>query len=146
MNRTPILAGFAALLVVGCGSRSSMQPYDAKTVEAADQFRKVAAAYNQAYQKKRRPPTADDLKPFLKQHGDPEALLISPLDGKQLVIVPGFSPDIEPGEGERSIVAYEQSGVDGKRMTVDVRGTVVFVSDDEFAQIKFVGGHKPGAR
>ena len=44
------------------------------------------------------------------------------------------------------IVAYEQTGVNGKRMTVDVRGTVVIVTDDEFAKIKFAGGHKPAGR
>ena len=36
--------------------------------------------------------------------------------------------------------------MNGKRMTVDVRGTVVIVTDDEFAKIKFVGGHKPAGR
>ena len=63
-----------------------------------------------------------------------------------MVIVPGFSPDQQPGDDEQSIVAYEQDGVDGKRLTVDIRGTVVFVTDEEFAQIKFVGGHKPGVK
>ena len=32
-------------------------------------------------------------------------------------------------------------------MTVDIRGTVVIVTDDEFAKIKFAGGHrKPAGR
>ena len=51
-----------------------------------------------------------------------------------------------PADDEQLIVAYEQTGVNGKRMTVDVRGTVVIVTDEEFAKIKFVGGHKPAGR
>ncbi|HXG13354.1 MAG TPA: hypothetical protein VNK04_26590 [Gemmataceae bacterium] len=144
MNRALLLLGFVALLVVGCGS--SPPTYDAKTIEAANQFGKVAAAYKEAYQKIRRPPTADDLKPFLKKYGDPDALLTSPLDGKPLVIVPGPPPDAPPAEGEQPIIAYEQTGVNGRRMTVDSRGTVVFFSDAEFAKIKFAGGHKPAER
>lgn len=57
-----------------------------------------------------------------------------------------LSPDVRPAEGEQSIVAYEQTGVGGQRMTVDSRGTVVMVSDEEFAQIKLAGGHEPAGR
>jgi len=134
-----------ALFAAGCGA-APMATYDAKTVDMAEQMRKVSAAFNQAYQRNRRPPTAEDLKPFLKQVGDPDALLVSPRDGKPLVIVSTFSPELTPAEGERSIIAYEQTGVDGKRMTVDVRSTIVFVTDEEFAKLKFVGGHTPAGR
>ncbi len=48
-----------------------------------------------------------------------------------------------PAADEQSIVAYEQKGVNGKRMMVDVRGMVHTVTEQEFAKIKFVGGHKP---
>jgi hypothetical protein len=142
MTRAHLLASLATCLALGCGSSAPKQ-YDAKTIDAAEQFRKIGVAFNQAFQRNRRPPTVEDLKPFLQQQGDPATLLTSPLDGKPIVIVPGFSPDKPAAEGERSIVAYEQAGVNGKRMTVDVRGTIVFVTDDEFAKLKFAGGHKP---
>ena len=151
--RSRLVPGLAALVVgiatVPFAGGCSEQPiqYDEQTLKAADQFRKVAVAYNQAAGRARkskdRAITAEDLKPFLKDHGDPDALLISPLDGKPIVIVPGVNPGAEPGDDEQMIVAYERDGVNGKRITVDIRGTVVIVDADEFAKIKFVGGHQP---
>jgi hypothetical protein len=143
------LAGLLAGLVIvlftgGCGSPPVK--YDETTLKAADQFRKVAVAYNQAAGRKRQVNSADDLKPFLKEHGDPETLLVSPLDGKPIVVVPGVTPGAAPGDDEEMIVAYEREGVNGKRMTVDVRGTVLIVSADDFAKIKFFGGHQPAGR
>ncbi|HKB04985.1 MAG TPA: hypothetical protein VKD90_22370 [Gemmataceae bacterium] len=146
------IPGFAGLLVgvftlpftAGCGSEPVK--YDETTIKAADQFRRVAVAYNQAAGRKRKVASADDLKPFLKEHGDPDALLVSPLDGKPIVVVPGITPGAEPGDDEQMIVAYEREGVNGKRMTVDIRGTVVIVSNDDFAKIKFAGGHVPAGR
>jgi hypothetical protein len=145
----PGFAGLIAGLVIipftgGCGSEPVK--YDETTLKAADQFRKVAVAYNQAAGRKRQVNSADDLKPFLKEHGDPDALLVSPLDGKPIVVVPGITPGTAPADDEQMIVAYEREGVNGKRMTVDIRGTVVIVSADDFAQIKFAGGHQPAGR
>src|SRR4051812_4550664 len=114
MNRMLLLTGFAALAAAGCGP-PPLATYDSKTVEGADQMRKVSAAFNQAYQRNHRPVTAEDLKPFLRSLGNPDALLVSPRDGKPLVIVSSFTPDVTQNEGERSIVAYEQEGAEGKR-------------------------------
>src|SRR5262245_45579402 len=141
---TGCAAVVAVLFTTGCGPEQIQ--YDEQTIKAADQFRKVAVAYNQAAQRKKGPVSADDLKPFLKDQGDPNSMLISPLDGKPIVIVPGVTPGMEPGEDERMIVAYEQSGANGQRMTVDIRGTVALVADKDFAKIKFVGGHSPVGR
>ncbi len=150
MNRLFSAGGFAALalgtlaLSFAGGCRSEPVKYDETTVNAADQFRRIAVAYNKAAQKKRgKGVTAEDLKPFLKEDGDPDKVLVSPLDGKPIVIVPGVTSGTDLGDDEQAIVAYEQTGVNGKRMTVDIRATVVIMSDDEFAQVKFVGGHKP---
>ena len=145
MIRTSLLAAVTSLLLAGCGDKTPV--YDDKTIQAAGQFGKIAAAYKEAYQRNRKPPaSAEDLKPFLKRHGDPDALLTSLIDGKQVVIVPGPPPDTPAEEGEKPIIAYEQNGAGGKRMTVDTRGTIVFYTNAEFARIKFPGGHKPGAR
>jgi hypothetical protein len=142
-----LVVGFFTLLALDGCITSGPVAYDEETINAADQFRQIAVAYNQAAQKGgRRSLTAEDLKPFLKSHGDPDALLISPRDGKPIVIVPGVSPGSPQDDDDRMIVAYEQTGVNGKRVTVDIRGTVVIVSDDEFAQIKFPGGHTPPGR
>lgn len=145
MNRAISCAAFAAFLAVMTTGCSSYKPptFDEQTIASADQFKQIVAAYNQAFRAKRRSPTADDLKPFLKQYGDPDKLLTSARDGKPLVIVPGFSPNLPAGDDEMSIIAYEQTGADGKRMTADIRGTIVFYTDAEFANLKFVGGHQP---
>ena len=140
---TVLLLGIAAFATAGCRERPPSPTYDEKTIEMSDQMRKIVGAWNRAYQQNRKSPTANDLKPLLKQYGDPDTLLKSPRDGKPLVIVPGFTPDLQPKGDERSIIAYEQTGVNGKRMTIDVRGTVVEMSPEEFSQIQFAGGHKP---
>ena len=90
-----IVVGVAVLLaaLAGCRPKDAPSTYDAKTVDAADQIRKVGNAYMKAYQAKHRAPTADELKPYLKPSGDPDALLTSPRDGKSYVLVPNFSPD-----------------------------------------------------
>jgi hypothetical protein len=137
----------SALLAVGCGTKVP-EPLDAETVEASRHFQKIATAYNRAFQARRKPPaSASDLKPYLKEGGkDTDALLVSPNDGKPVVIVPGVAPDVLPADDELSIVAYEQTGVNGKRMAVDIRGMVHLVSEEEFAKIKFAGGHRPAGR
>ena len=132
-----------ALLAVGCG-KPEVKPLDDEAMKAVRHFQKVGAAYNRAYQANRKPPTsANDLKPYLKQDkGGPDPL-VSPNDGKPIVIVPGVAMDATPADDEQSIVAYEQTGVNGKRMMVDARGMVHTATAEEFARIKFVGGHKP---
>ena len=142
MTRPLLLAcSTAAALVAGCGSPAPRQ-YDEQTLAAADMFRKVGTAYMQAYQAKKKPPTPDDLKPYLKQHGDTVESLVSPRDNKPIVLVP-FVPGDRLAEGEEPIVAYEAEGVNGERMLVDSRGLVRVEKEGDFARIKFAGGHKP---
>jgi hypothetical protein len=133
----------AILAVAGCG-KSEVQPLSEETMKAVRHYQKIGAAYNRAYQANRKPPSsANDLKPFLKQDAGGADLLVSPNDGKPVVIVPGVAMDATPAEDEQSIVAYDRVGLNGKRMMVDVRGMVHTVTEAEFAKIKFAGGHKP---
>ena len=81
-------------------------------------------------------------RPFLKTHGESISSLVSPRDNKPIVLVP-FVPDNRLAEGEEPILAYEAEGVNGERMVVDSRGLVRVVKADDFARIKFAGGHKP---
>jgi hypothetical protein len=133
-----------ATLVAGC-KPSAPRQYDEQTLAAAETFRKVAAAYMQAYRAKQKPPTPDDLKPFLKAHGDTISSLVSPRDHKPIVLVP-FVPDERLAEGEEPILAYEAEGANGERMLVDSRGLVRVEKDADFARIKFPGGHKPAPK
>lgn len=141
MRRIVAFVGLLTLLPIGCGPEAP-KPYPADTVAASEVFAKVPPAYMQAYREKKKPPTPDDLKPFLKKHGDTVASLVSPRDGKPIVLVP-FVPDEKLGPGEEAILAYEAEGLNGERMLVDSRGTIRLVKPDEFAAIKFAGGYKP---
>jgi hypothetical protein len=138
-----MLPCLAALALSGCSS-PEVQPLSEDEMAAVRHFQKIGAAYNQAYQAKGKPPTtADDLRKYLKKEPGGVDPLVSPNDGKLVVIVPGVAMDATPAPDEQSIVAYEQTGVNGKRMMVDVRGMVHTVTDKDFAKIKFVGGHRP---
>ena len=137
----PLLLACSITLVAGCGPSAPRQ-YDEQTLAAADMFRKVGTAYMQAYQAKKKPPTPDDLQPFLKAHGETVSSLISPRDKKPIVLVP-FVPGNRLAEGEEPIVAYEAEGANGERMLVDSRGLVRVEKEEDFARIKFAGGHKP---
>lgn len=142
MHCLRFLACFALVLVALSGCSSPPTKLDDPTANATTQFNQLSGAYMQAYQIKRKPLSAEDLKAHLKANGRDTSLLISPRDNQPIVIVP-LTPNLQVPEGERPILAYEQTGLDGKRLTVDVRGLVKLVPDEEFAHIKFAGGHKP---
>jgi hypothetical protein len=146
MNRLAMLPCLAALAAAGCGS-PEVKPLGEDEMAAVRHFQRIGAAYNQAAQARRKPPaSANDLRPFLRQEPGAPDPLVSPNDGKPVVIVPGVTMD-RPAEPDiQSIVAYEQTGVNGKRLVVDVRGMVRTVTDKEFVEIKFVGGHQPAGR
>jgi hypothetical protein len=147
MIRLAILPCLAALAVAGCGS-PEVKPLSEDEMVAVRHLQAIGAAYNRAYQAKRKPPaSANDLKPYLKQEPGAPDPLVSPRDGQPVVIVPGIAMDVRPAsDDEQMIVAYEKDGVNGKRMTVDVRGTIVTYSAEEFAKLKFAGGHQPAGR
>ena len=144
MTRFAMLPCLAALAAAGCG-QPEVKPLSEDEMVAVRHFQRIGAAYNRAYQAKRKPPaSANDLRPYLKpEPGEPDPL-VSPRDGQPVVVVFGLAPDVRPAsDDEQMIVAYEQQGVNGRRMMVDVRGMVHTVTDKEFAQIKFAGGHQP---
>jgi hypothetical protein len=67
--------------------------------------------------------------------------LISKRDGEEFVIVWNVNLNNTPAD---TIVAYERTGVDGKRMVVSANANVREVSADEFSQLKFPKGSTPG--
>lgn len=140
-----LLAGLAVLLasLTGCGSGPDVIPL----TDSEKKLTFVALAYTDAHTRLGRPPkNADDLKPFLKEFGDPKDLLVSPTDGQPYVVVWGVDPTRGgPGEymGMFPIIAYESKGRSGKRALTDIRGRPLTVPEADFPKLTFVGGHKP---
>jgi hypothetical protein len=134
-----LLAGLA-----GCNSGPKVVPLTA----SEKRLTSVALAYHEAHNKLGRgPKDAEELKPFLKEFGDPEELLTSPNDGQPYVVVWGVNPVGGPTayEGMWQILAYEQKGAGGKRAVTDVRGRPLTVPEEDFPKLTFAGRHKPSA-
>jgi hypothetical protein len=84
----------------------------------------------------------DELKAVYAQADpDPSKYVRSARDGEEFVVVWGLNLENVPAD---TVLAYEKTGVDGKRMVVSLNGMVREVSEDEFATLKFPKNHKPG--
>jgi hypothetical protein len=94
-------------------------------------------------ERQRTPASLDELKPLLKEFGDPEKIVRSPRDGQPYVLVGGLDISRVPSGGVLPVVAYERIGVDGKRQVIDLRGTIRLLTPEEFGKLKFPPSHKP---
>src|SRR5262245_17614920 len=118
------------LLIAGCSSK----PADVGSGEdETEHLARIGRAYDAATKRLNRPPAdVEQLKPFLREFGDPEAALRSPRDGQPYVIV--FGANIrKPFQMPPPIYAHEKEGVDGKRFVLTVMG-VIQMTDEEFAK------------
>jgi len=90
----------------GCGSPA---PKDVPTIPAQGNLRTLALGYANATKSLKHPPkNVEELKPFLKELGDPAELLKSPTDGVELAI--GWGTDImKQKDGQFVIWAYDKS-------------------------------------
>lgn len=90
------------------------------------------------------PPSSDvDFKNFLnanrseiqsRGYGDLDQFLVSPRDGKDIVVLYG-SDVIEDGPGGLPWVAYEQTGVNGSRFAIGARGVASELGPEEFSSV-----------
>jgi hypothetical protein len=137
---TVLLAG-----LTGCRDGTNVVPLSG----AEKNLKNIVLAYHDAHSGLgHAPKDADELKPFLKPFGDPDALLNSPNDGEPFVVVWGTDPTRGGPTGYQGmwqIIAYEKKGSGGKRAVVDVRGRPLTVPEDDFRALKFAGGHNPSA-
>ncbi|MCA9185554.1 MAG: hypothetical protein R3E01_18475 [Pirellulaceae bacterium] len=103
----------------------------------------IVMVYSRACRDKGTPPAATaDLMTILAKAGAGEDVLTSTRDGEPFVII--WNLDLlGKYQGSTAPLAYEQNGVDGKRLVVNCRREVSEVSDAEFGQLKFPAGHKP---
>jgi hypothetical protein len=138
LGLTVVLAG-----LTGCGSGPHVVPL----TRAEKNLSSIAMAYADAHSRLGRPPkNADELKPFLKEFGNPEELLVSPNDHQPFVVVWGVDPTRGGPTDYRGmwpILAYERKGTGGQRAITDIRGRPLTVPAEDFAKLKFVGRHRP---
>jgi len=136
------ILGVALIVAAGCGGGSGAaggsdeqtiavlrltgQEYGSYLAAHNGQPPKDAAAFRQFVESR-----LDQLTPYNVKSADD--LLKSPRDGQPLVIVAG-KVATAPDQKDFPWAAYEQTGVDGKRMAVNTRGGVVDLTPEEFAQ------------
>ena len=124
------------LLVLYSSGCKSNRPEKA-TLESSRNLAAIRDAYFKAIDKQRRPPASrEEILADVKDAGDPDEILRSPLDGQDYVILWGTDPRANPVP----VVAYERLGKDGWRYVL--RGHVVFfLNEEEFRKLPFPQGH-----
>ncbi|MBI1832587.1 MAG: hypothetical protein HYR84_14190 [Planctomycetes bacterium] len=103
-------------------------------------LRAVGDAYGEMVREKNRPPAnLEELKPYLKKRGDPDALIKSENDGEPFVIY--FGVNISATGKEVPVIAHEKSGRGGKRLVLQ-GSTVRHMTEEEFQAAPFPPGKK----
>jgi hypothetical protein len=137
------VAPFACLgLVLGCGNAREAAPQNAR--ETAVALKLVGLQYGDYVTANHGAPPkdADAFRKFLASRvGELEVynvksvddVLTSRRDGKPFTLICGKKV-VDPDQPDSLWAAYEQTGVDGKRLAATVRGAVVELSAEEFAR------------
>jgi hypothetical protein len=120
-------------LLAGC---SGSPKYTVPSGAEKEPIEYVGMAYQEATTAlKRGPANVEEIKPYLKQYGDPDQLLISPNDGQPYHINWGLVPKrLTRDMSQLRLLAYEEAGKDGKRSVLDPLLRLHHLSDAEFAQ------------
>jgi hypothetical protein len=139
-----VVFSLTVFLATGCSSRpkpigESSSPETLNPEEEA--IHHVSLAYREACTALKKAPTGvKDLKPFLKQYGDPDHVLISPNDGQPYEIAWGTMPMRPPRNTKANpVLISEKTGKDGKRYVVDFMLRVRHVTDEEFQTLRGPG-------
>jgi hypothetical protein len=120
-------------LLAGC---SGSAKYSVSAGTEKEPIEYVGMAYYEASTAlKRGPANVEEIKPYLRKHGDPNQLLISPNDGQPYHINWGLLPKVRSIENfKQRVLAYEEAGKGGKRSVLDPMLQLHHLSDAEFAQ------------
>lgn len=134
-----VVCVLGVLAALGCHEDGKTPPPPTDTNMLRGIIRYYAAA---AGELGRPPQKMEELKSILAPlTSEPDKYLRSTRDGEEFVVVWGLHLHQLPLD---TIVAYERTGVDGKRFVVNLDGVVREVAADEFAKLKFPKGHTPG--
>ncbi len=117
----------------------------AKLEPAHENLMHVGTAYYRFNTQYRKPPTGSaDLKPLLKEFGNPDDLLRSPRDGEPYVICWGVNLLVpQPWVQSTGVLAYERRGAEGKRYVLTTVQSVVLMTEEEWRRADFPPGHQP---
>ena len=108
----------------------------------SNNLRGITRYYVTAARNLGRPPkNMDELKAVLAGVvDDPSPYFRSTRDDEEYVVVWGLQLESVPAD---TVIAYERTGVDGKRMVINRDGVAKEVTKEEFASLKFPKGHTP---
>lgn len=126
-----------SLMLAGCGGEQQ-----AAAQRESSHLKPLVVIYGQYLARTGQPPPSEEVfKKFVAERGTPlltkigidvvDDVFVSERDGQPYVVVYGSPP-----EGlARDLVAYEQTGVDGKRLVGYSLGLVAEVDEDEFREL-----------
>lgn len=143
MNRAlpmVLLASFALLGAPGCGSSGTVEVPKNPTVL---NLRRFAAAYMEATKSLKHPPrNAEEFRTHYSKIGDAKELLVSPIDGAELVVAWGTDLGKSPTTGENwPVWAYEANSRRGKRWVLELHRPRE-LTDEALRKATFVPGFK----
>jgi hypothetical protein len=137
------LLAFVALAwcgVAGCSSKPVIVAGKA-TAPTQENLMKIGVAYTRYVYEKQQPPKGpEDLKPLLRESGEPDKVLVSDRDNQPLVICWGIDTRVSPPWAKSPpVLAYEKDGLDGSRyvLTVSMGPAVALMSEREFRKASF---------
>ena len=132
-----------AALIIGVGWFMIGRPpavVDPGDMTSGERLHKIGLAINEATARLGQPPSnLADLRPFLEEQGDPDRLLVSPVDGQAYVLLWGV--DVRSA-GYGTVLGYERYGAGGRRFVLTA-SSVVQLTDDELSRADFPAGHRP---
>src|SRR5438094_5134245 len=131
-----------AALILGIGLLMTRRPAAVThdDVPSGERLHKIGLAIDDAINGLGRAPRdVEELTPFLRGHGDPDRLLMCPVDGRPYVILWGV--DVR-AVGGGTVLAYEQFGSGGVRSVLTAAG-VVQMTDVELNEADFPPGYRP---
>ncbi len=137
-----VVAVLGLLLTLGCGG-----PQDLSKPREESNLKHVSILYGKFIQKNKGQPPANEaaFKAFisalspeeLRSAGveTTEGVLISNRDNQPYVVVYGPATGPATGPGNRPVIAYEQTGIDGKRFVATDLGGVEEVDEIKFKEL-----------
>lgn len=133
------------LSVAGC-----FGPEPAAEDDTTIDLRQIARAYEVHISGTKRPPKQmSDLEQIIADlhaaglNDAPADVLNSSRDGKPYVVIMGVN--LDETAGSQDVLAYEQTGSEGKRYVITVSRDVRVLTEEEFKNASFAMGHKPAS-